>query len=235
MGIVSKVVSTVRKIDGIYTMLQGAVKKIDEVYVFVEGKRHLVFPESTLIYEKTTGGSYSFTVPEKYNFISIEIAGGNGGQGAIWAYAEEEWIDVGVGGKGEKIVIEKTSLRNRNISIVIGQNGQVPQKGGSGYSFGEDGTKKTPGGFDLRGGGGGGSSAVVLDGVVYEASGGGGVTLNEYYGGYFHVMGGKGGGPKGGPAGVSKNAQEATSGGNATGNLINQTNSGYIKIYGIAG
>lgn len=233
MGIVSKVVSTVRKIDGIYTMLQGAVKKIDEVYVFVEGKRHLVFPESTLIYEKTTGGSYSFTVPDKYNFITVEIGGGNGGQAALW---DDEWVEAGSGGKGEKIILENVSVKNRVITIVVGQNGQIPGKGGTGYSSGGNGVQKTPGGGKSYGGGGGGSTAVIVNDVLYEASGGGGATFNEYYDGYHHATGGKGGGPKGGSAGASKNAQfEATSGGNATGNLINQNNSGYIKIYGIAG
>ena len=236
MGIVSKVVSTVRKIDGIYTMLQGAVKKIDEVYIFVEGKRHLVFPESTLIYEKTTGGSYSFTVPDKYNFITVEIGGGNGGSGAMWYSTGNEWVESGSGGKGEKIILEKASVKNRVITIVVGQNGQTPGNGGTGYSNGANGTHITPGGSNEYGGGGGGSTAITLNGVTYEASGGGGATLNMHLNlGTYHATGGKGGGPKGGAPGVSEKANTATNGGNATGNLINQNNSGYIKIYGIAG
>lgn len=233
MGIVSKVISTVRKIDGIYTMMEDAVKKIDEVYIFVEGKRHLVFPESKLIFEKTTAGSYEFTVPEKYNYIMVEIAGGNGCGVALF---DKYYFEEGKGGKGEKIEIKHLEPQNKLITGIVGANGTIPGVGGSGYSNGGNGGHSTPGGSSSYGGGGGGSTGVVIDGTLYEASGGGGATFNGYYGGYYHSVGGKGGGANGGAPGISANEQFATkNGGNATGELLNDTSSGYIKIYGIAG
>jgi hypothetical protein len=233
MGIVSKVISTVRKIDGIYTMMEDAVKKIDEVYIFVEGKRHLVFPESTLIFEKTTAGSYEFTVPEKYNYIIIEIAGGNG---CGVAHYHDYWFEEGKGGQGEKIEIKHLEPQNKLITGIVGANGTIPGVGGSGYSNGGNGGKITVSDNTSYGGGGGGSTSVVIDGVVHEASGGGGATNNLYFGKYYHGVGGKGGGSKGGAPGSSVNQQWATTnGGNATGELLNDTSSGYIKIYGIAG
>lgn len=233
MGIVSKVVSTVRKIDGIYTMLQGAVKKIDEVYIFVEGKRHLVFPESTLIYEKTTGGSYNFTVPEKYNYIMVEYAGAVGGR--RWTSAGDGIYPEGNGGGGS-IKKEQIKIHSRYISGVVGvrptQTYAQEYIGGSGYNNGGNGAKQSVSVQYLSGGGGGGSTSVVVNNVTKEASGGGGGSW--YTGAPMNskAYGGKGGGQYGGAEKYSYG-----DGNNATDpNQIGlNSGDGYVKIYGIAG
>ena len=233
MGIVSKVISTVRKIDGIYTMLQGAVKKIDEVYVFVEGKRHLVFPESTLIYEKTTGGSYSFTVPDKYNYIMIEYAGACGGR--RWNSDGAGIYADGNGGKGS-IKKENIKISNRTITGIIGvrptQTYASEYLGGSGYNNGGNGAKHSVTVKYVSGGGGGGSTSVVVNGTTKEASGGGGASW--YTGAPLNIKayGGKGGGQYGGAElysyGDGNNATDPNQIGLNSGD-------GYVKIYGIAG
>lgn len=232
MGIVSKVVSTVRKIDSIHAMVEGAVKKIDEVYVFVEGKRHLVFPESTLIYEKTTGGSYSFTVPEKYNYVMIEYAGGAGG-GIVGSGS----VPSRNGGGGSIKKINKSKISNKTIYCIVGAKGDnggtttssTPAQGGAGYSAGENGTvgDKNLVGLRQESGAGGGSTSVKFNNVVYEASAGGG-AFTQYAGSY----GGKGGGVYGGARQTSydngNNATDPSQIGLNSGN-------GYVRIYGIAG
>lgn len=222
MGIVSKVISTVRKIDGIYTMLEGAVKKIDEVYIFVEGKRHLVFPESTLIFEKTTAGAYEFIVPEKYNYVMVEYAGAAGGAARS--------------GSGSGSIKRTNVITARSFSGIVGEMGEnggltytvAPAKGGVGYRNGADGEvgdTGSPGPSSTSGGGGGGSTSVVINGIVDEASGGGG-------GNYF-AAGGAGGGLYGG----ARQANQNTAGNNATDpNQIGlNSGNGYVRIYGIAG
>lgn len=225
MGIISKVISTVRKIDGIYTMMEGAVKKIDEVYIFVEGKRHLVFPESTLIFEKTTPGAYEFTVPEKYNYVAIEYAGASGGNG----------VQI-FGGKGS-IKKENLRLQQFHISGVIGASGgrsyvssSPSSNGGAGYNNGSSGQVASFGGSKWGGGGGGGSTSVVVNNLTYEASAGGGVSS--------FGAGGKGGGQYGGTGGASnEEGTPSNPGNNATDpNQIGlNSGDGYVKIYGIAG
>lgn len=230
MGIVSKVVSTVRKIDGIYTMLEGAVKKIDEVYIFVEGKRHLVFPESTLIFEKTTAGAYEFTVPEKYNYVVIEYAGAAGG-----GIVGSGQVPDRNGGAGSVKKIS-AAIKNIKISGIVGEiganggaaiSGHPVSQGGSGYSNGENGTQGSDSPIRGYSGAGGGSTSVDFNGVVHEASAGGG-ALMDYAGSY----GGKGGGIYGGArktsVGNGNNATDPNQIGLNSGN-------GYVRIYGIAG
>lgn len=232
MGIVSKVISTVRKIDGIYTMMEDAVKKIDEVYIFVEGKRHLVFPESTLIFEKTTAGEYEFTVPEKYNYVMVEYAGAQGGR--AWNSDGGGIYSSGNGGKGS-IKQEKIKLNTRNITGIVGA---TPTKtyeseylGGIGYSNGEKSNKQSVTVKYVSGGGGGGSTSIVVNSVVYEASAGGGASQVTML--FSNVYGGKGGGKYGG---ARQNANDAN-GNNATDpNQVGlNSGNGYVRIYGIAG
>ena len=232
MGIVSKVISTVRKIDGIYTMLQGAVKKIDEVYIFVEGKRHLVFPESTLIYEKTTAGAYEFTVPEKYNYVMVEYAGAGGG-----SIVGSGSVPDRLGGGGSIKKISASKILGRTISGIVGGVGgnggtalssDPVSQGGTGYSSGENGTAGGSSiGLKQVSGAGGGSTSVKFNNYIYEASAGGG-ALTEYAGSY----GGKGGGIYGGArktsVGNGNNATDPNQIGLNSGN-------GYVRIYGIAG
>ena len=183
-----------------------------------------------LVFSKTTAGEFSYTIPANARHVRIEIAGGNGGKAYVVEYA------LGAGGRGELITILGDivgSLAGKTITGKIGATAtSTTGAGGAGYTNGNNGGHSTVGGGSKYGGGGGGSTGVVIDGTLYEASGGGGATVNGYYGGYYHVFGGKGGGKNGGAPGISANEQLViTNGGNATGNQINPTNNGYIKIY----
>lgn len=228
MGIISKVVSTVRKIDSIHTMVGDSLKKIDEIYVFIEGERKLVFPDEKLIFEKTTAGEYEFTVPEKYNFIMIEYAGGAGG----YAKGLADGSILQNGGKGS---IKQTSkISCKIVTGVVGDIGDYggllveETYGGLGYHNGSGGGKGdtgAPGPSNTSGGGGGGSTSVVINDIVYEACGGSGAS-------YF-AFGGAGGGVYGGK---QQNAQTAD-GNDATDpeQIGLNANAGYVRIYGIAG
>lgn len=218
MGIISKVISTVRKIDGIYTMMEDAVKKIDEVYIFVEGKRHLVFPESTLIFEKTTPGAYEFTVPEKYNYVAIEYAGAGGGNGSG---GDGTYVAKGRGGV---LKIQKTKIENFTINGIVASVGGTPN-GGTGYNNGQDGTS-----YESRGGGGGGSTSVVFNNKTYVASGGAGESRAGGPLGAFGGKGGNGGGPYAGKYNKADTV-DATD----PGKIGLNSGDGYVRIYGIAG
>lgn len=223
MGVVSKIISTVRKIDGIYTMMEDAVKKINEVYIFVDGNRHLVFPESTLIYERYSAGAYEFTVPDKYRYVMIEYAGaaggaGTGGNGVL--------VELG---RGAILKIGRTKITNRKITGVLGAIGTAPT-GGAGYHKGNDGTTAE----GSVGGGGGGSSSVVLNGKTYEASSGAGQSRSAGPLGLFGGHGGNGVGPY---AGKHATKAEPNNSVDATDpNRIGlNSGDGYVKIYGLAG
>lgn len=185
--------------------------------------------ELNLLYTQTTPGEGNFTIPDEYNYATIEFAGGNGSPGAT--LYKSEWLPAGNGGAGEKSFITNLPINNRTITFVIGSNGSIPGIGGNGYNVGGNGTQTTQGGSNGWGGGGGGSTGVTIDDVVYEASGGGGATLNDHLDGkWYHAKGGKGAGPKGGAFGLVQNTEGVTNGGNATGQYINDTDGAYIKI-----
>lgn len=187
-----------------------------------------VAPEE-LVFSKTTAGEFSYTIPANARHVRIEIAGGNGGKGYLLD------VSFGTGGRGELVTILGDivgSLAGKTITGKIGATStSTIGEGGYGYTNGNNGQRKTVAGNIQSAGGGGGSTGIIVDGTLYEASGGGGVSLNGYYGGWFHIIGGSGGGGKGGSAGSSINQESATNGGNATGNQINPTDNGYIKVY----
>lgn len=217
-------------------MLQKAFLKIDVL--------NPTKINNVLIFDESANGwflkEYSFTVPEDYNYIIIEYAGGSGG-----GYN----INIPGGGgaikrirkdikKGEKVV----------ISGIIGGAGEIfndyyeePHYGynGDGFSNGEQSwSGNTPDafGYYFAPGSGGGSTSVVLDGIIYEASGGGGCGNYDVPDGW----GGKGGGPFGGARKYNKITSDKTSmkGNDATDpeqiglNKGRTSNPGYVKIYG---
>jgi hypothetical protein len=186
-------------------------------------------PPMELIFSKTTAGSFSFTIPANARNIKIEFAGGNGGPAYMWEYA------TGSGGRGEKVTIFGNTIGDLAGKVISGYVGATATSstggGGAGDPAGGNGTHSTPGGSSSYGGGGGGATRVEIDGTTYRASGGGGATFNDYYGGWYHSVGGAGGGPKGGAAGSAINDRVVTNGKNATGDDINETNYGYIRIY----
>ena len=219
MGVVSKVVSTVRKIDGIYTMLEGAVKKIDEVYTFVEGKRRLVFPESALIFEKTTPGAYEFTVPEKYVYVTIEYAGAGGAAGT------EPRLAVAV---GRGAILKTQKITNKTITGIVASAGNGIH-GGSGYNRGDNGSKEGV----YSSGGGGGATSVEYAGNILVASGGAGQATfwSTSHFGDKYLKGGKGGGTYGGVPKVTAGSNDATD----PNQIGLNSGDGYVRIYGIAG
>lgn len=186
-------------------------------------------PPMELVFEKTTAGNFTYTIPANARHVKVEFAGGNGGQ--TW------WWDVpyGAGGRGERVAVLGDiigELAGKTITGTVGAStNSSTGTGGSGAPAGGNGTHSTPGGSSSYGGGGGGATKVIIDGTEYIASGGGGATTNDYYGGWYHSVGGAGGGPKGGAAGAVINDRVITNGNNATGNDINETNNGYVRVY----
>lgn len=184
-----------------------------------------------LVFEKTTAGTFEYTVPQDARHVVVEIAGGNGGPAYLWQYP------YGSGGRGGKVVVYGDIIGDLAGKKIIGTVGATSTSstgvGGSGAPAGGNGTHSTPGGSSSYGGGGGGATSVVIDGTTYQASGGGGATWNDYYGGYYHSVGGNGGGTLGGKGGDSVNQQggQVTNGYNAGDPALNETNNGYIRVW----
>jgi hypothetical protein len=182
-----------------------------------------------LIFEKTTSGSFTYNIPANARHVKIEFAGGNGGVAYMSQYS------FGSGGRGEKVTVFGDivgDLAGKTISGYVGATATSSTgTGGAGDPAGTNGQHTTRGGSSFYGGGGGGCTSVDIDGTVYRASGGGGATINENYNGWYHTVGGTGGGPNGGAPGTSVNQRVTTNGQNATGNDINETNYGYIRVY----
>lgn len=199
-------------------MLQKAFFKVDVVDRIYD----------TLVFEKTTPGAYEFTVPEEYNYVVIEYAGGAGG-GIVGSGS----LPDRNGGGGSIKQINKSKISNKTIYGIVGGEGgkggatlsSEAAQGGYGYSVGENGTV---GGKDLIGvrqisGAGGGSTSIAFNYSVYEASAGGG-AFTQYAGSY----GGKGGGAYGGARQTSY-----SNGNNATdpSQIALNSGNGYVKIW----
>lgn len=195
-------------------MLQKAFFKVDVVDRIYD----------TPVFEKTTPGAYEFTVPEEYNYVVIEYAGGAGG-GIVGSGA----LQNRNGGKGS-IKSLTISITSRKIIGIVGQAGKnggigsaVP-KGGTGNVNGENGTQGDKFlSYYVYSGAGGGSTSVQINQKTYEASAGGG-GFDKGAGSY----GGKGGGVYGGARQTSY-----ANGNNATDPNQTSLNSGdgYVKIW----
>lgn len=197
---------------------------------------------NVLIFSKNgsfeTGVAYKFVVPEGYNNVVIEYAGGAGGN------FESELL--GGGGSIKKLSIDIAPGEKLTIEGIAGgcgsYAGRLAAPGGSwqggGFSDGEQGSTGDSSdefGYYYPGGGGGGSTSVVVKGITYEASGGGGVA--DY--GINSGWGGKGGGQFGGARKYNKKTSNHASmkGNDATDpeqvGLNNGVRAqGYVKIYG---
>lgn len=188
--------------------------------------------KETLLFEKTTPGGYSYTIPGKYRgkTIRIVISGAGGGTlaGAINQSDYNKWY----AGNAELYNYQFENSNQNIISGVLGQAGQKrasasSENGGTGYSAGQSG-QKTDAYIWTSAGGGGGSSSLLIDNTfIYEACGGGGLN-------YVNLAGGRGGGPRGGNGGQnagngqgSKGAEWVRGGGDANTNGVD----GYIRIY----
>ena len=221
MSIYSNIVSTMLPISSVYTAVEGTIKPINQVYVFVNNERHLIFPESKLIYEKNSAGSYSFTIPDQYNIIKIVLAGACGGRN--WQsdgngiYAQEA---PGRGAVIERIV---EHINNRTVSGIIGARPAMSygseQVGGTGYHNGENANTESV------------TVKFISDGVTFEACGGGGRSSGVALAS--QLWGAKGGGEYGGPRqnGSWVNGNDAVDPDAVGYNMGN----GYIRIYGLAG
>lgn len=186
-----------------YLMLQKTFFRVNADYII----------EETLLLDKNTIGSYSLTIPEKYNYVVIEYAGASGGRSYITAVSP---------GRGS-ILNKKILLKNHSISGIVGQQGEggsnVNVKGGSGYESGQNGLRVMSGNVYYAGGGGGGSTSVSVNGTIYQASGGSGGADGAAYGG-------RGGGPYGGPL-TTNTGRDATD----PGRIGNNSGNGYVKIW----
>lgn len=195
-----------------------------------------VIPE-TLIYQNTTPGNYSFTVPDKYNYVKIEIAGASGAKLlTIASNGQMTWS----GSPGQGAI--KTIQHILSSHIITGIIGQKPteelnqsQYGGIGYHPGSNGTLSAEGStFAASGGGGGGSTSVICNNILTTAGGGSGIGggVSDF----FNVNGGKGGDPYGGTmsSGTPTGTGSVYDGHNATDPGVTNFNSGggYVKIWG---
>lgn len=182
---------------------------------------------SNTLYEKTTPGAFSYTVPNTVSAITIEIAAGNGADGAIGGYSGG-MDSIMTAGKGAVKVVALSAVNGKTITGIIGQSGGVTgltQSGGS--PDGRNGTVAVNDNPPAQsyGGGGGGHSECTIDGKQYIVSGGaGGAAKNDNTRDW--GQGGKGGGPNGGIPVTNGN------GGNGTdGDKLNSEKFGYIRIF----
>ena len=232
MAVKTSIVGNVADVTSIHVMVNGSMKSITQAYTFVENERHLLFPNSTLIYSNTTPGNYSFTIPSQYNFIKVVLAGACGGR---------SWNSDGAGiypenspGRGAIIEREFGNFSNRTITGVIGARPTMTYAseylGGSGYHNGSNSGRQSVTIQYIAGGGGGGSTSVTVDGVTHEACGGGGrANITQLAP---NTFGAKGGGQYGGAQQNNyANGNDATDPGLTGYNAGN----GYIQIYGLAG
>lgn len=191
----------------------------------------------TLIFEKNTPGNYTFTVPNQYNYVQIEIAGASGQQAYVLpSQGTASWN--GTVGRGAIKTIFYI-LTEHNIFGVLGAQPvkvfNQSQNGGTGYQSGANGGMDTgSGSFAVAGGGGGGSSSVTCNNILTTVGGGSGCGVGTA--GWFNVSGGAGGGPNGGATASGTPTAQGTvyNGNNATDAGVTNFNdgNGYIKIWG---
>lgn len=172
----------------------------------------------TVVFEKTTAGSYTFTVPEEYNYIIIEYAGARGANSLVPKNAVSA-------GKGAVLKTDRIPTDGLTVfGIVAAQGNGV--SGGSGYRSGTNGAQTAS---NRYGGGGGGSTSVQYNTVVLEASGGAGQAF--YAGsspaGDEYLRGGDGGGAYGGVHHITSGSNDATD----PGRIALNSGNGYVKIW----
>lgn len=218
----SKVVSTLRQIDTIHTFIGGTRTDIDSAWVFVNGERKQVFPSAeqyTQVYEKTTGGSFSETLP--YGKYKIVISGG-GGAGAAIARAGDDDVKIqynqnGFAGEEITVYLDVMFGETKTVSGTVGtgaagsyvrcyagtgQQSASVGAAGTGYGNGTVGqTGTVPGGEQDRGdygamasGSAGGSSILYIDSELQGiAKGGNGGSCQVRWYGTKTFAGGVGG------------------------------------------
>lgn len=141
-------------------------------------------PPPTGIEEFTSPGTFTFTVPDCVEQVTITANGAGGGAG--WASKNKDGSidpDGGNAQNGEQIVQSLNVASGQTITIVVGEGGFSSAninatdlaRGGA-----PDGQDATVMGF---GGGGGGSSSVSGSGIDIVASGGNGGGLGRGLGG----------------------------------------------------
>lgn len=172
----------------------------------------------TVVFEKTTAGSYTFTVPEEYNYIIVEYAGARGASADVPKNAVPA-------GKGAVLRTDRIPTDGLTVFGVVAAQGSGTS-GGSGYSSGGNGTT-TEG---KHSGGGGGSTSVQYGTVGLEACGGAGQAVwgSTYPGGLdVYRTGGAGGGTYGGVPKATSGSNDATD----PGRIALNSGNGYVKIW----
>lgn len=216
----SKVVSTLRQIDTIHTFIGGTRTDIDSAWVFVNGERKQVFPSAeqyTQVYEKTTGGAFSETLP--YGKYKIVISGGGGAGAAVGrATSDNPKIQYNQDGfAGEEITVYLDVLydETKTVSGTIGTgaagsyvkpNDYNPTSSvgavGTGYANGTAGQHQAEryshnqsyATWAIASGSAGGSSSLYIDGNLNSiAKGGNGGSCQLRYGSNKTCNGGVGG------------------------------------------
>ena len=210
-GAYSKIVSTVRQIDSIYTFIGGTRKQIDTAWTFVNGERKQVFPSTeiyTEVFAQTTPGSYSTSLG--YGKYKIVISGG-GGSGSMVAARKggnihdlsqtngtsgQEitfYIDVPFG--ATKAITGKVGGGAAGSYAYAGSSAHTETAGtpGTGEHNGTSGSvvhvmtqdndvPSENGYLAMAGGSGGGSTSFIVDSVLSnEAKGGNGGTAKCKY------------------------------------------------------
>lgn len=181
------------------------------------------------IFTKATPGAFSYVIPNNISLITIEIAAGNGSDGAISGYSSGSGYYERKGGRGSVKVITLSNVNGKTITGIVGQSGGVTgviQQGGSpdGYN-GSTSSSSRPQAY-AYGGGGGGHSECTIDNINYIVSGGAGGAAKSDNTGW--AQGGRGGGPNPGLPVTNSD------GGNATdGDKLNLESTGYIKIFAL--
>lgn len=191
----------------------------------------------TLVFQKNTPGNYTFTVPNQYNYVEIEIAGAAGQK--VCYNTNSGYVFLGTPGKGA-IKRYLRTLTNHNITGIVGEQPTLSpgntQTGGAGYNNGSNGSSNSNTG--PWGGGGGGSTSFVCNGQLFTVGGGGGCARRDGMSStinIFSVNGGAGGGPNGGAASYysSVSTNQVINGKNATNSdtIGYNSNNGYVKIF----
>lgn len=180
------------------------------------------------LYKKTTPGAFSYTVPNNVSAIKIEIAAGNGSDGAISGYSSGN-DSIRKGGRGAVKVITLSAVNGKNITGIIGQSGGVTgviQQGGSPDGSNGDHVSIDLPPSDSYGGGGGGHSEFTVDDTKYIVSGGaGGAAKNSNTN---WAQGGKGGGPNPGLPVLNGDGGDGKDG-----DKLNMETTGYIRIFAL--
>lgn len=164
-------------------------------------------PDGNVLFDQTTAGSWTFTVPDGTPLVEIQIWGG-GGAGGNSSGGSKGSVNPGYGGGGGAYVAHK-------ISVTVGQvlSGTV----GTGGANGLNGTATTCSSPSLSAAYGTAAVSNTSQGVGGTASGGNVANTNGHNGGLTNVWDGGGAGNGGGDQTANANPGTQPGGGGSGG------------------